>query len=209
MMTLPPRRHLRMAGVLAVLLLLLIPAGVTAHAELVSTTPEDDVTVEGTPTEIVAAFSAPLEVDGSRLSLRDAAGDEVVRGGLDPEDATRLVIVDPPDLVPGVYTVRWTAATDDGHIERGTWSFTVVPPPTPEPTPEPTPSAEPSATAAPTPEPTETPTAAPTPSAAPSDGPGPDDGASDVGADVLLPIVAGLAIVGVAGGFLMSRRSRA
>ena len=30
-----------------------------------------------------------------------------------------------PELAPGVYTVQWTAASDDGHEVSGTYSFSV------------------------------------------------------------------------------------
>ena len=189
---------------LALLLILLTPSVALAHAELEETTPADGATIEGTPTEIVAIFSEDLE-DASSLSLRDAAGAEVAKGGRDPEDHTRLVITDLPVLAAGAYEVRWTASSDDGHLERDTWSFTVVAPPTPSPTPPPTATPAPAATPGPTGTPTLEPTVAPSASAAPA----PDDEVAASGGEVLIPIVVGLAIVAVAGGWLLSRRDRA
>lgn len=206
-------RHtlLRSVAVAAGLALALIaPAAVLAHAELEETSPADGVTVEGTPAEISATFSEALEADGSGLSLRDAAGEELVEGGLDPEDPARLLIADVPVLAPGEYEVRWTVATDDGHVERDTWSFTVVaaPTPSPSPTPAPTateaPSAEPSATTAPSPSPTLAPSASPAPSASA----GPDEEPAASTTDVILPIVVVLGIVVVGVGVVLSRRSR-
>ena len=195
--SLPRRIGASIAPVLLVALLL-FPAPVVAHAELVETTPADGTIVEGTPPEIAAEFTEALE-DTSSLSLRDADGTEIAVGARDDADRTRLVITDLPVLEPGDYEVRWTASSDDGHLERDTWRFTVVAPPTP------TPTVAPSATTAPTAAPTPTPapaTAAPSPSPAPE-----DDAASTI--DVLLPIIAALAIVAIAAGFLVSRRSRA
>ena len=180
---------------------LLLPASVVAHAELLETTPADGATVEGTPTEVSATFSEALEEDGSTLELRDRAGDSLATGGLDPDDPARLLIADVPELAPGEYEVRWRTATDDGHSENDTWTFTVTAEPTPSPSPSPTPA--PSVTAPPSAAPTASPSVAP--SLAPSPSPTPT-GASD--SDVLLPIVAGLAIVAVAGALLLSRRNR-
>jgi methionine-rich copper-binding protein CopC len=198
------RRPGAIAASIAALTLLLLPATVLAHAELETTTPDDGAVVEGTPTEIVATFSEALD-DGSSLSLRDAAGDEVARSEPDPDDPTRMVIADVPELAPGAYTVRWTASSDDGHLERDTWSFTVAVVLTPSPTTAPTASATPAPSTAPTP------TVAPTPSSAasPTASPAPGDGDPTSGTDVLIPIIAGLAIVAIAGGVLLSRRGRA
>ena len=183
---------------------LLFPTVVAAHAELLEATPADGATVEGTPTEISAKFDEPLLTDGSTFSIRNAAGERLAVGQIDPDDDTRLIIDPVPELAPGEYEVRWRAATADGHAENDTWRFTVTPAPTPSPTPAPTPassaSAEPMASA--TPAPTGTATASPSASPGPSDPAGASDG------DVILPIIAALAIVLVAAGFLLSRRGR-
>jgi methionine-rich copper-binding protein CopC len=183
-------------------LLVLFPATVAAHAELLEATPADGATVEGTPAEISATFDEPLETDGSTFSLRNAAGERLAVGNIDPDDGTRLIIDPVPELAPGEYEVRWRAATADGHAENDTWNFTVTPAPTPSPTPAATPTSSASAqpTTSATPEPTATP--APSASAAPS------EPAGSSTSDVILPIIAALAIVLIAAGFLLSRRGR-
>ncbi|CAN5535728.1 hypothetical protein BH20CHL7_BH20CHL7_15110 [soil metagenome] len=186
---------------LAFSLALALPAVVAAHAELLDTMPADGTTMEGPPTEIVAAFTESLRVDGSGLSLRDATGTTVATGEVDPADPTRLIIADVPDLLPGEYEGRWTAASDDGHLERGTWTFTVVPAPTATPAP----TVAPTASAAPTE--ASTPSASPSPSPTPA--PSGDGGEATAGtADVLIPIIAGLAVVVIAAVLLMGRRNR-
>ena len=184
--------------------LMLFPASVAAHAELERATPADGATVEGTPPEISATFNEPLETDGSTFSLRNAAGERLAVGNIDPDDRTRLIIDPVPELAPGVYEVRWRAKSADGHAENDTWSFTVAPAPTPSPTPAPTPAS--SASAEPTPSATPEPT--PTPASSPSASPGPTDPAGSTDGDVILPIVAALAIVLVVGAVLLSRRNR-
>lgn len=183
-----------------------VPAAVTAHAEFKEASPADGATVEGTPSEIVAVFSEALAADGSVLALRDAAGAELANGGPDPDDPARLVITEVPALAPGEYEVRWTAASDDGHLERDTWTFTVTAAMTPSPSPTPAPTATPAAPGSASSSPTSPPSAEPT--ATPSATPPPDD-AGATGGDVVIPIVAGLAIVAIAGGILFSRRGRA
>jgi methionine-rich copper-binding protein CopC len=220
-------RRIRTAVAFAMLALFVLPAVVLAHAELEKATPKDGATVEGTPAEISGMYSESMDPKGSSLRLLDAAGTELAKGGVDPDDAKRMVITDLPELAPGTYTVKSTSkSAEDGDIDRKEWTFTVVAAPTPSPSPPPTPTAPPSATpaATPTSEPTPvctdfcagqstdgttpTQTTAPTANATPT--PAPSAGGSDTsgGGDVLLPIVAAVVIVAVIAGFLFSRRDR-
>lgn len=192
----------RLATAFALTVLLLVPAVVLGHAELDSPTPPDGATVEGSPVTIEATFTEALDADDSSLQLRDASGTVVASGGVVEGDDLRMAIDPLPELAPGEYEVRWTTlSAEDPHVERGTWSFTVTAAPTPEPTPAPTPTA--AASDSPTTEPTTPPTVAPSPS------PSGDGDPAAEGGDVILPIVAALAIVAIAGAVLLGRRSRA
>jgi len=200
------RHVLSIAVTAATLVVLLAPAAVLAHAELDQPTPADGETVSGSPPVVGATYTETLDPDGSSLVLVDATGAEIATGGVVGTDRTKeMSIVDLPELVPGEYTVKSTTkSADDGDVDRTTWSFTVVAAPTPSPTPTsaPSPTAEPS-TAAPTATPlVPSPSlATPTPSAAPGD-------AASSTSDALLPILAALAIVVVAGFLLLRRRNR-
>ena len=195
----------------ALAVLLLLPGVVLAHAELVESDPADGASIESAAHTLSATFSEPLSAERSRIVVRDAAGNEVARGGVsgDPETMT----VDLPALAAGNYLARWTAVGIDGHVERGTIEFSVVepPPPTASPQAEPTPSPTgPPATPPPTGQPTDppatvAPTAAPTPS--PSASPAGGDGAPTAGATDLL-IALGVAGALVAGLLLLLRRRR-
>ena len=37
----------------------------------------------------------------------------------------KSIVADVPALESGTYTVSWRAAGDDGHVQRGEFSFTV------------------------------------------------------------------------------------
>ena len=188
--------------------LLIMPASVAGHADLDVPTPADGATIESTPDEIFGTFTQAINPEGSSLVLRDAVDAVIARGGVDPEDSHRMVIADVPDLAPGDYLVQWTTiSSEDGELDRDTWSFKVTAEPTPAPTPTSVAPSAPSAPSAaltaspsPDPEPSATASAAPSVTLAP-----PQDSAAS-GADVVLPIIAGLAIVLVAAGLLLSRR---
>lgn len=195
------RTHV-VSGLLLVLMLL-TPTAVTAHAALDIATPADGATVEGSPAEVAGTYTQDLVADGSSLQLRDAAGTVIATGGVDPADERRLVISDLPALAPGAYEVRSTTlSAEDDEVDRATWTFTVVAAPTRAPT------ETPAATAEPTTEPSVEPTVAPSATTAPTPVDHEDPpGASD--RDAVLPIIAGLAVVLIAGVVLLGRRDRA
>jgi LPXTG-motif cell wall-anchored protein len=179
------------------------PLGVLAHAELDTHEPGAGEAVVGTPAVIHATYTETLDPSGSSLLLVDADGAKVAEGGVaDASTPTKeMSITGLPDLAPGEYTVRSTTkSADDGDIDRKTWIFTVT---APSPTPAPTtaPSAAPSASAIPSPAPSATPVA----SVAPS--PSGDTGTPTTStSDVILPIIVGLALVAIVGGYLLMRR---
>jgi methionine-rich copper-binding protein CopC len=214
MMTHLPARHpvhtvVALSVALLLALAMIAPAVVLGHAELETSDPADGASVEGPfAGPIVITFSEDLEAESS-AELRDGAGRVASTAAI---DGATISLTPDAALADGEYEVRWTAAADDGHIERGSFRFTVLPAATPEPTASPTPTPE--ETASPTTEATATATATPegSPSAIPatSDGPvpttAPDGSATSSGSDVLLPIVAAVVIVGALAVFLLRRR---
>jgi methionine-rich copper-binding protein CopC len=195
--------------VFATLLALSVPGVTAAHAELAVATPPDGSTVEGPPAEVAGTYTQDLTVDGSSLQLRDANGEVIAKGGVDPNDIRRMVIADLPTLAPGRYEVRWTTASaEDDEVARDTWTFTV----TAAPAAAPTATSVPTATPAPTASSPAASAASPDPSAAPtptpSERPG-DQGPGGVGgSDAALPVAAAFAVVAVAAVVLLRRRGR-
>jgi hypothetical protein len=116
----------------------------------------------------------------------------------DPAADHRMVAtLDPPLRSGGPYTVRSTSiSAEDGDLDRQQWTFG-FPAEAPSPgTPEPSPTAATASLNV-------SPAASPSPSA--SLPPGTSDTS---GGDVLLPIVVALALVALAGVFLVSRGRR-
>jgi methionine-rich copper-binding protein CopC len=190
-----------------VLVALALPAAVAAHAELESTSPEAGSTVATSPATVTATFSEALEAGKSSIEVVVPGGASVATGGVAADDPTTL-LVELPALAPGSYRVRWTASSDDGHLERGSFDFTVAEAPSPEPTVDETeapslvPTAAPSATQTVSAGPTDEPAASPTPSPAPDSSGG---GSESVG-QLLVIAVAGIG-VGIGIGWWRSRRA--
>ncbi len=152
---LPARHPVHTVVALSVALLLALamiaPAVVLGHAELETSDPADGASVEGPfAGPIVITFSEDLEAESS-AELRDGAGRVASTAAI---DGATISLTPDAALADGEYEVRWTAAADDGHIERGSFRFTVLPAATPEPTASPTPTPE--ETASPTTEATAT-----------------------------------------------------
>jgi hypothetical protein len=202
-------------GVAALLLALAVTTPALAHAELVSSDPDDKAVLASPPSVITLTFSDGL--DQGKSSFKLSGPDGTVGTGKPALQGGKAMTLDGLALAPGAYTIAWTAAADDGHVERGKLSFSVS-----EPTPAPrTPSPTPASTEAPAPTatsaaPTEAPVSLAPASSAPAVSPAasPADGrdaapASASGTDVLVPIVVGLVLVAGLGGFLLSRSRRA
>lgn len=198
----------RPTAILAGVLLALSIAGpAAAHADLVTSSPEDGAVLGTPPTTITLTFSEGLDAGKSSFKLLGAGIFAIGGTGKAAEDGADVMtlgalVQDGRPLGPGVYQVQWTSVAGDGDVLRGTITFTVA-----EPTPAPaTPtlaSTEPSAMA-PSAVPTKLPSAVPTP--APSADPGPASADAD---DALLPIIATLAIVAGIGALVLRRGRRA
>jgi hypothetical protein len=190
----------RVAGLLALALVVLLPASALGHAELSEASPGDGDVVEEPLTRLTADFTEDL-ADGSAMTLRDAGGAVVAAGNIHPSnERLMLILVDDP-LPSGEYEVEWQALAADGHIERGTYRFTIAATAAATPTPAP-PSASAGASALPSEPP---PTSTPPPATAPAPSAAPTDPAASSG-DVLLPILAAVVLVGLLGGYLLLRR---
>lgn len=186
------------------LLTLIAPVATLAHSELDKPTPADKSTVTTPVLQVSGTFTESIQVDGSKLLVKNASGATVAQGGVDPGDDKVMIASPTAPLANGAYTVEWTTiSADDGDVARGTWTFSVAIVATPSPTS--TPAA--SASAAPTAVPTATPTVAPTPAPSPSSSGGGSD-TSGGGSDVILPIVIALIVLAAGAVYLLSRRGR-
>ena len=197
-------KHARLTAFLStamVLVALAAPAAVAAHAVLESTSPEAGSTVEVSPAEVSATFDDGLVASKSSIEVIAPDDSTVATGGVAADDPKTLVVV-VPSLAPGTYRVRWAAATDDGHLERGRFEFTVAEAPSPEPTPEAT--VAPTASVSPSPAPVTTSPSTATPSASPT--PGDSGGGSESIGQILVIAAAGIGL-GLGFGWWRSRRA--
>lgn len=197
----------RLAGLLAtalVLVALALPAAVRAHAMLESATPPVGSTVETPPPVVSATFDDDLVASKSSIEVVGPDGATIAKGGVLAGDPKTLSVEVPP-LATATYDVRWAAASEDGHLERGQYQFSVAAAASPAPTASAGSSASPSpAPPTPTPATAYAPPGTPLPSASP--GPGDASGGSESAGQILVIAIVGLGL-GLAVGWWRSRRS--
>lgn len=155
-----PRRSL-----ITAMATLLLGAGLTlavatpaqAHDELVSSYPEADSTITGSPAEITLSFSGELIAGMQSAAVEVIAPDgQNIATDAPSEDGTSITQHLAPNPPAGLFTVRWKVVSSDGHPISGEYTYTVAPTDAVPSSPAATPSTAPQ-----TPAPTATATEAP------------------------------------------------
>lgn len=112
-------------------------ATVSAHASLLSSTPAANSVLERGPAEIVLRFDEEVEASLSSIELFDADGARVEVGavvsgepiaGTGTSDDASVISVEVPagdSSAAGLYAVRWTVTSLDGHVIDGAFAFQV------------------------------------------------------------------------------------
>ena len=117
----------------------------SAHANLISSDPQNGAVLPQAPNIIVLQFSEDLDPSFSAVELLDSNGNTVVSGpGTITSGKPRQITLNLPPIPNGVYSAAWKArSATDGHVTEGAVSFAVgaggslpslLPPPgTPDP----------------------------------------------------------------------------
>lgn len=111
---------------LVLLAVFLLGGRALAHSELVAAEPAPGAQLTASPAEIRLTFSEPVAAS-SRIVVMGENFQQVE--GLVPQfnpEEPQVVYTPLPTLTEGVYTVQWTAASDDGHEISGSYSFSVM-----------------------------------------------------------------------------------
>jgi methionine-rich copper-binding protein CopC len=102
--------------------------GLAAHLTVVKTMPADESHVSVPPERVQVWFNQQPSPRISRLELLGPNGRDVELGKVEVHREDRSISAPvPAALPPGTYEAAWRAAGDDGHVMRGTFTFTVDP----------------------------------------------------------------------------------
>jgi copper transport protein len=114
------------ASALALLLLLVTPTSVFAHAYPVGSEPAPNATVQTSPERVRVWFGERVEPSLSHLTVLDATG-QPVPGQASRVDRSYLRLLEaslPLNLPRGTYTAVWrVVSSDDGHLTTGSFTF--------------------------------------------------------------------------------------
>lgn len=117
------------AAALAALLLTGAVVSLSAHLKVEKTLPEAGAVIETAPTELRVWFSQKPTVPVSSLALEGPGGPitlgKVAAGQTDGKADRSLVSAITGPLPAGKYTAAWKTSGGDGHIQTGTFEFTL------------------------------------------------------------------------------------
>ena len=112
----------------ALLLSLLSPSSLWAHAYLVKSVPPQRATLYRAPAKIQLWFNERLEPRYSSftLSANDGKVVETIKSEVDSNDA-KLISAPLKPLPPGRYLVKFRVLSVDGHVVEDQFPFTIKP----------------------------------------------------------------------------------
>ena len=98
---------------------------VSAHSQLVSSTPGSGEVVASPPSRLVLVFSEQIDSAHTSLDLLDSSGRTIATGlGTADPSSNRTLVAPLPPVGEGTYTVNWRAlSAADGHSTSGSLSF--------------------------------------------------------------------------------------
>jgi copper resistance protein C len=109
----------------AACLLAMAGAGALAHTKMTASTPADGATVPAGLSQIEMAFSHPMRLTLVRVRRAGDDTDLALKTPL-PKTFTDAATASVEALGDGSYEVTWTAVSQDGHVMKGHFAFTVA-----------------------------------------------------------------------------------
>ena len=97
----------------------------SAHAELLASTPAPDSVLEQSPDAVVLTFSEAVDVVDDSIRLVDSSGAEVEVGDVRREGGPDTIAVDVAADLAGSYVVAWKVVSADAHPISGAFTFSV------------------------------------------------------------------------------------
>jgi copper transport protein len=105
---------------LSLLIVMMSPSAVRAHASLLATEPANDALLAAGPAMLTLTFDEAVEPLVIKLIDEHGAASAVSR--IERRGAS-LVLTAPPDLGPGAHVVSWRVISADGHPVGGSFAF--------------------------------------------------------------------------------------
>jgi methionine-rich copper-binding protein CopC len=118
-------RTLRHPGMLAIILLTVAFSVLTqAHAKLEKTVPADKAALTSAPTSVQLWFSEKPDAAVSKIELKGPSG--MVKLGPAHVMGEKTLMADITGTIgDGTYSVNWQTSGDDGHVQKGQFTFSL------------------------------------------------------------------------------------
>ena len=110
---------------LALLVVAMLATVVSAHTKLEKSDPADGATLTTSPKWVQLFFNEKPDMKVSKVEITGPTG-KVDAGAPHSMADKDLMVMFGRTLDNGKYTVTWQAAGKDGHVSKGTFSFTVT-----------------------------------------------------------------------------------
>ena len=107
----------------ALLVLSVSPA--SAHASVMTVTPAPAAQLSSAPQVLSIRFNEPVTADAKRVQLLDAKGKVVATTYRSEEQGALQVLAPVKSLPAGLYALRWSAISADGHVVTGASTFAI------------------------------------------------------------------------------------
>jgi methionine-rich copper-binding protein CopC len=95
------------------------------HAYPAVAIPADGAVLRESPREIRIQFTEGVEIEFSRIAVKNSSGEKIGQGNL-RKPAEDTLAVDLKPLPPGAYTIEWQVLSVDTHVTDGVLRFTVA-----------------------------------------------------------------------------------
>lgn len=110
----------------ALLIILLIPFFASAHVRVLSVEPADKAVLETAPLKVRITFLGSIEPPFSKIEVLDKDGKKVSKEDMSCLENDTVMEVGMQEKLPsGVYTVKWSCMSMDGHKQKGQFTFTI------------------------------------------------------------------------------------
>lgn len=113
-----------LSGGLVFVAILAAVALLQAHAHVEKTEPAANSTITTAPTSVQMWFNEAPDLKVTKVELAGASG-KVELGPAHSMGKNNVMAPIVGKMANGKYTVNWQTAGDDGHVEKGTFTFTL------------------------------------------------------------------------------------
>jgi len=97
---------------------------IQAHAKIEKSEPAANSTIATVPTSVQMWFNEAPDLKVTKVELAGASG-KVELGPAHSMGKNNIMAPIVGKMTNGKYTVNWQTAGDDGHVEKGTFTFTL------------------------------------------------------------------------------------